>query len=186
MKEYKTTGFNYIRHIDVFQTITCICRHENTHPYKLGAIGIKRVKPNSNGTSYWNNSGWLTWLLKATGGNGLESSYEMPLEVEKYQCIEMETVKRNTMSLLPLLFLQRGVFGRAQKGSYVFTPGQSILQPGVGRPAGMWKAQPLELGMEPRELAAPAFPSPGACKVFVLLLSPIHSFRMKPIGSQWG
>lgn len=48
--------------------------------------------------------------------------------------------------------------------------------PGVGRPAGLWKAQPLELGMEPGELAARAFPSPGDCKVFVPLLSLSHSF----------
>lgn len=49
MKEYKTTGFNYIRHINVFQTITCICGHENTHPYKLAAIGINRVEPTPMG-----------------------------------------------------------------------------------------------------------------------------------------
>ncbi|OPJ77032.1 hypothetical protein AV530_007454 [Patagioenas fasciata monilis] len=34
-------------------------------------------------------------FLKATEGNGLETSYNMFLEVEKYECIEMETLWRN-------------------------------------------------------------------------------------------
>lgn len=72
-------------------------------------------------------------------------------------------------------FAKRNFWSCAER-EYVLTPVQSILRPGVGRPAGMWKAQPLELGMEPRELAARAFPSPGDCKVFVLLLSLSHSF----------
>jgi len=59
-------------------------------------------------------------LLKATEGNKLESSYEMFLEVEKYQHTEMETLWRNTVGLLPLL-LQRGISGRAQKGSMCST-----------------------------------------------------------------
>lgn len=54
----------------------------------------------------------IDMLLKATEGNGLEGSYEMFFEVEKYQCIEMETVWSNTVGLL-LLLLQRGISGRA-------------------------------------------------------------------------
>lgn len=50
-------------------------------------------------------------LLEATEENRLESSFRMFLEVEKYQCTEMEAVWR-----LPLLG-QRGVFSRAQKES---------------------------------------------------------------------
>lgn len=73
------------------------------------------------------------------------------------------------------LFAKRNFWSCTER-EYVLTPAQCIVQPGVGRPAGMWKAQPLELGMEPRELAAQAFPSPGDCKVFVLLLSLSHSF----------
>lgn len=78
---------------------------------------------------------------------------------------------RNMMGLLPLLSCKEEFLVVHRKGVC-----ESILQPGVGRPAGMWKAQRLGLGMEPGELAAPAFPSPGHCKVFVLLLSLSHSF----------
>lgn len=101
--------------MNVFQTITCICTHENTHSYKLGAIGINRVEPAPMGPATETTT-MTDVLLKATEGNGLKSSYEMFFEVEKYQRIEMETVWRNTMGLLPLLS-QRGIFSRAQKGS---------------------------------------------------------------------
>lgn len=176
MKEYKTTGFNYIRHINVFQTITCICRHENTHPYKLGAIGINRVEPTLLGPATettlgdWHGffkghrrewAGKLSW--NAFGGGKIPMHWDG-------NCLEEHDGFAPTS-----LFAKRNFWSCTER-EYVLTPAQCIVQPGVGRPAGMWKAQPLELGMEPRELAARAFPSPGDCKVFVLLLSLSHSF----------
>lgn len=88
----------------------------------------------------------------------------------------------------PTSVFTKGNFWSCTEREYVLTPAQSILQPGVERPAGMWKAQPLDLEMEPGELAAPAFPSPGACKVFILLLSLSHSFILNEtrVGSQRG
>lgn len=75
----------------------------------------------------------------------------------------------------PTSFAKRNFWSRTER-EYVLAPVTSILRPGLGRPAGMWKAQPLELGIEPGALAAWVFPSPGDCKVFVLLLSLSHSF----------
>lgn len=75
-------------------------------------------------------------LLKATEGEGLESSYNMFLEVENYPCIEMETVWRRHGGFALTPFVKRN-FWLCTEREYVLTLVQGILRPGVGRPAGM-------------------------------------------------
>lgn len=82
----------------------------------------------------------------------------------------------------PTSFAKRNFWSCTER-EYVLAPVTSILRPGLGRPAGMWKAQPLELGIEPGALAAWVFPSPGDYKVFVPLLSLSHSFTSN--GTYW-
>lgn len=168
----------------VFQTITCICTHENTHPYKLGAIGINRVEPAPMGPATETTT-VTDMLSKATEGNGLESSYEMVLEVEKYQSIEMETVWRNTVCLLPLL-LQRGIFGHAQKGSMCLPQSRASCSLRWGGQLGCerHRLQSWELSLECWQ--PKYFLHQGTVKyLFSSFLSPTHSFQMRPIGSQW-
>lgn len=114
-------------------------------------------------------------LLKATEGNGLESSYKMFLEVKKILMHWDGNSLEDHSWFAPTCFAKRNFWSCTER-EHELARVQSILRPGVGRPAGMWKAQPLELGIEPEVLAARVFPSSGDCEVFVFLLSLSHSF----------
>lgn len=120
-------------------------------------------------------------FLKATEGNGLENSYETFLEVEKYQCIEMETLWRNTVGLLPFLW-QRGIFWLCAEREFVLSPVRSILGRG-----GSWdvKGTSLESWELSLECWQPEYiPHQGTVRyLFSSFLSPTHSFQMRPIGA---
>lgn len=103
------------------------------------------------------------------GWKALRTCFSRWINTDTSHCLEEHG------GFAPTSFAKRNFQPRTER-EYVLTPVQSILRAGVGRPAGMWKAQPSELGIEPGALAARVFPSPEDCKVFVLLLSLSHSF----------
>lgn len=119
-------------------------------------------------------------LLKATDETRLENSSQMFLEVEKYQCAEMKAVWRNTVGLLPLL-VQRGMFGRAQKGRMCSPQSRASCSLGWGGQLGYERhcLESWELSLE--RWQPKYFPHQGTVRyLFSSFLSPTHSFQLRP------
>lgn len=120
-------------------------------------------------------------FLKATEENGLETSYNTFLEVEKYECLEMETLWRNMVGLLPFL-LQRGIFCLCAEREFVLTPVWSILGWGSSWDVKSTSLESWELSL--KHWQPKYFPHQGTERYSSSsFLYPTHSFQTKPIGA---